>query len=327
MHKILQLARCLSDAAWHTETVIASELGCRRADVQEHIVALRDLGLEIETANRKGHRLTESLELLDRDLILEQLGQMTRAHTVDLNIAATLNSTNRTLQDLPLAQQHMSVIAAEHQSGGRGRRGRQWHSPFGRNLYLSLGWRFAKPLAALGCLPLVVALSAAGAMTRAGLTGHKIKWPNDLLIDDHKLCGCLVEVQGETHGPCHAVIGVGINVHMPATQALSAIDQPWTDLHNHLSGYSRNRLAVLLLQELITDLEVFSDQGFAPFKQSWHQMDALRDRDVTVTTANKTLRGIASGIDEKGSLLLDTGCGFLSLRSGEVSVRPITSGR
>ena len=134
---------------------------------------------------------------------------------------------------------------------GRGRRGRRWHSPEGGNLYLSLGWRFRQPLAELGCLPLVVALSAAAALTRSGLEGHRIKWPNDLLIDGPKLCGCRVEMQGDAGGPYHAVLGIGINIQMPRSEATSAIDQPWTDVKTHLPDCSRNGLAALLLEELV----------------------------------------------------------------------------
>ena len=258
---------------------------------------------------------------MDEASILAAINPEISKNLGSLNIEASLDSTNSTLQRLPVAEQHAAAILAEHQSTGRGRRGRQWHSPYGRNLYLSLGWRFENSLSELGCLPLVVALSAARALTRAGLEGHRVKWPNDLTLDGQKLCGCLVEVQGDAQGPCHAVLGVGINVHMPAAEAVSEIDQPWTDIHSHLPACSRNGLAVLLLEEMIQQLSLFAEQGFAPFRAHWQQMDVLNGRTVDVYSGSNVLKGKASGIDDRGALLLDTGIEVLKLHSGEVSLR------
>ena len=169
---------------------------------------------------------SETPELLDRTLILNGMNCAIRDRLSTLRIEPSLDSTNSELQRMAPEEQHATAILAEHQARGRGRRGRNWHSPHGKNLYLSLGWRFEKALSALGCLPLVVALSVARALSRAGLKGHWIKWPNDVLINGRKLCGCLVEVQGDAQGPIHAVLGVGINVHMIATDETSVIDQP-----------------------------------------------------------------------------------------------------
>ncbi len=260
-------------------------------------------------------------ELLDKVTILNNLDPLIRNKLMNLNVEASVDSTNSAVQRLALTRQHGTVVLAEHQSSGRGRRGRQWHSPCGRNLYCSLGWMFDKPLSELGCLPLVVALAAAKALNRAGLRGHQVKWPNDLLLDGRKICGCLVEMQGESRGPCHAVLGVGVNVHMPVTAETAGIDQPWTDLHSQLPGVSRNDLAAFLLEELIIQLGLFDDQGFVPFKYTWEAWDGLYGQTISVYTQNSSVRGLASGIDDSGALLLDTGTQMLKLHSGEVSLR------
>lgn len=259
-------------------------------------------------------------ELLDKPTILKKLDPLIRDKLTGLSIEATLDSTNSALQRLPLAQQHATVVLAEHQTSGRGRRDRQWHSPFGRNMYLSFGWRFEKPLTGLGCLPLVLALAVAKALSRAGLKGHRIKWPNDLLLDGRKLGGCLVEMQADPRGSCHAVLGVGINVHMPATGETAEIDQPWTDLHSQLPGFSRNDLAALLLEELIVQLDLFDEQGFGPFKETWKVWDGLYGQTINAYSGNSPVNGVASGIDDSGALLLDTGTEILKLNSGEVSL-------
>lgn len=262
------------------------------------------------------------MEKLDQFLILSRMDHQLREALNDLQIEDSLDSTNAALQRLPLAQQHLTAILAEQQKAGRGRRGKHWHSPYGKNLYLTLGWKFEQALGDLGCLPLVVALSVTQALSRAGLEGHRVKWPNDLLLDGKKLCGCLVEVQGDTQGPCYTVLGVGINVQMPSTDVIPEIDQPWTDLASHLQGYSRNSLAALLLEEMIMKLSLFADKGFAPFEDLWLQNDALSGQLVDVVAGVSAFQGVAAGIDGQGALLLDTGSEVISLHSADVSLKP-----
>lgn len=316
-----RLARYLSVTESRSGEAIANELGCSRTAVWKHVEALRQLGIEIEAVAGQGYRLAAPLELLDKSSILAQMNKAILQELTSLDIETSVDSTNAALQRLPLAEQHAACVLAEHQVSGRGRRGRHWHSPFGRNLYLSLGWKFERSLSELGCLPLVIALSTAQALQRAGLEGHRVKWPNDLLLEGRKLCGCLAEVQGDAQGPCHAVLGVGVNVHMPATGADTGIDQEWTDIHSQLPNCSRNELAVLLLEQLVSQLQLFADRGFAPFEAYWEQMDGLKGQVVDVYSASGSYRGTAKGIDQLGALVLDTGTEVLKLHSGEVSLR------
>lgn len=320
-NRIVRLAHLLADAETHFTDQIAAELRCGEGDVVAYIEELREMGLAIERIAAGGYRSRDKLDLLDRDHILAQLGRKTRRALTDLIVEGLLDSTNGAVQKLAPERQHATAVLAEYQRAGRGRRGRKWHSPFGGNLYLSLGWRFDKPLAELACLPLVAALATAEALTQAGLDGHAIKWPNDLVLDGRKLCGCLVEMQGEARGPCRAVLGIGVNVRMPTSSVLTAVDQPWTDLERSLPGCSRNQLAARLLDVLFAYLPRYENLGFAAFMPLWESHDILRGRTIDLTTANGTLQGVARGIDVNGSLLLETGSGLESLRSGDVSVR------
>lgn len=317
---IQRLARYLSVTETRSGEAIGHELGCSRTAVWKHVESLRSLGIEIDAIAGQGYLLREPLELLDSNLILDGLDPVVNRKLRCLNIESSLDSTNSALHRLAIETQHMTVILAEHQTGGRGRRGRHWFSPYGRNVYLSMGWMFDKALSELGCLPLVVALATAKALHRAGLKGHRVKWPNDLLLDGDKLCGCLVEVQGDSQGPCHAVLGVGINVHMPVSAESTEIDQPWTDLQSQLPGCSRNSLTILLVEELVKGLDLFAVQGFAPFKDYWRKMDGLHGQTIEVNAGSRTLGGVANGIDASGALLLDTGKEVLKLHSGEVSL-------
>ena len=129
-----------------------------------------------------------------------------------------------------------------------------------------------------------------------------------------------MEVQGDAHGPCHAVLGVGINVQMPEKIAAQDIDQPWTDLKSQLPNCSRNALASLLIGTLFRDISLFAENGFEPFKAHWEQVDGLRGQVVSVTGGGGPTRGVVKGIDKRGALLLDTGAETLRLHSGEVSL-------
>jgi len=317
---IQRLAGYLSVEETRSGEAIANKLGCSRTAVWKHVESLRSLGIEIDAVAGKGYLLREPLELLDSRLILDGLDSPARKQLRDLSIESSVDSTNSALHRLSIEDQHVVAILAEHQTSGRGRRGRQWHSPYARNLYLSMGWKFENALSELGCLSLVVALATANALGRAGLKGHLVKWPNDLLLDGRKLCGCLVEVQGDSQGPCHAIVGVGINVHMPTSVETAGIDQPWTDVHSQIPNCSRNTLAVLLLQELITGLGLFAEKGFAPFSDAWEKMDGLYGQSIEVFAGQSVLKGTANGINTSGALLLDTGKEVLTLYSGEVSL-------
>jgi len=317
---VQHLARYLSAQEIRSGEAIGAELGCSRTAVWKHVEALRQLGIEVDAVAGQGYLLKEPLELLDRSSILAALDPTARRKLRGLEIEASVDSTNSALHRLAVDEQHATAILAEHQTSGRGRRGRKWYSPYGKNIYLSMGWRFEQSMSELGCLSLLVALSVAKALHRAGLKGHRVKWPNDLLLDGRKLCGCLVEVQGDAQGPCNAVMGVGINVRMPANGAASGIDQPWTDLQSCLPGCSRNVLAALLLEELTAQLHLFSEQGFAPFRDQWEQMDGLKGRVITVYGGSGAVAGTAVGIDARGALMLDTGTEVLTVHSGEVSL-------
>jgi BirA family biotin operon repressor/biotin-[acetyl-CoA-carboxylase] ligase len=286
---------------------IALELGCSRTAVWKHIQSLRDLGIEVDAVAGQGYRLKEPLELLDHTSILKMISDRGKAKPKELVLLGTVDSSNSWLQSRPWSEQAGVVVLAESQTSGRGRRGQKWISPFGRNLYLSLGWKFESGMSDLGCLPLLVALSACDALENVGVRGHKIKWPNDILLNRKKLGGCLVEVQGDVNGPCYAVMGVGLNVFMPESAPGAAeIDQPWTDVSSEVSGVSRNELASLLIDALFSRLQIFSESGFAPFMSDWKTHDALTGSEVTLSKPDKSVRGVALGISDRGGLMLQT---------------------
>lgn len=316
------LVRLLGDGRFHSGEAIAQSLGCSRTAVWKHVEALRGRGVHIEATAGRGYRMPEALELLDADAIRNSVSPDAANALCDLHVLDVTDSTNDRMLALTAAERHGVVILAEHQTAGRGRRGRSWVSPYARNLYLSLGWTFDTGAAELGCLPLVVALAACKALDRAGLEGHQVKWPNDLLLDGRKLGGCLVEIQGDASGPCFAVVGVGLNIRMPReTAETTAIDQPWIDLSEALPAVSRNRLAAGLANELLLGLERFAGEGFGPLQADWSRRDALAGKEVTLQLASGVRRGRALGVSPSGALRLQSDSGIAEYTAGEVSIR------
>jgi len=222
---------------------------------------------------------------------------------------------------------------AERQTAGRGRLGRTWVSPFGRNLYLSVLWRFAMAPGELGGLSLACGAAVATALMQLGAKGVGLKWPNDVHWRRRKLAGLLLEVGGESQGPSYAVVGVGVNLRLPAGDA-AGIDQPWVDLAQVLQAQdlcaqlpSRNRAAALLIGALTEVLGRYRCDGLAPYLSQWRALDAYAGEPVDLVAGARRTSGVYLGIDDRGALRLQTPEGERMFAAGEVSLRPASGER
>jgi len=300
---------------------LARDAGLTRAAMWKRIESLREGGVRIDAQAGRGYALAEPVELLEPDRIRAHLQPATAAALSSLGVAWSLDSTNSELLRRRAPEQGVEVLLAEQQTGGRGRRGRQWASPIASNLYLSLSRQFSGGLARLGGLSLVVGVAVAEALRQAGYGAVGVKWPNDLLAHGRKLGGILVEGGGEHGGPVRAVIGIGVNVRMPAPIA-TTIDQAWTDLMG-LAGAlpSRNTLAAQLLDALLPALEQFDREGLASFLARYAALDVLAGRAVTVHGTQGDEHGVADGIGDDGALRVKVGQAVRLVHAGEVSVR------
>ena len=304
---------------------LARAAGQTRAAVWKRIDGLRAAGVEIDARPGRGYALRHPLELLDAGAIDAQLPVAIREQLTALDIAWSLDSTNSALLRQPPTD-GCSVLLAERQTGGRGRRGRTWASPLAAHLYLSLARTFAGGLARLGGLSLVAGIAAAEALHGLGVPGVRLKWPNDLVVEGRdglgKLGGLLVEGGGELAGPARAVIGLGLNVRMPAAVAKD-IGQPWTDLATLCGAApSRNAIAAAVLSKLVPALDTFDRIGLAPFLPRYATLDVLAGRSVVVQVHDGERHGVALGIGDDGALRVKLHAGGeCSFHSGEVSVR------
>ena len=301
---------------------LAREAGLTRAAMWKRVEALRQAGVEIDAQAGRGYALRHPLELLEAGAILDGLPAAVRAGIAALDIAWSLDSTNSELLRRQTPSGGAAVLLAERQTGGRGRRGKTWASPLAAHLYLSVSRQFSGGLARLGGLSLAAGVAVAEALHEGGHAGVRLKWPNDLLVEDRKLGGLLVEGAGEHAGPVRAVIGLGINVRMPAASATS-IDQPWIDLSAlQAETPSRNRTVAQLVTHLIPALDQFDLEGLAPFLPRYARFDALAGRPVSVHLGEILHSGIALGIAADGALRVSIQGEERLFHAGEVSVRP-----
>ncbi len=301
---------------------LARDAGLTRAAVWKRIQNLRAAGVDIEGRAGDGYRLATPLDLLDAARVRAGMAPGAAAGLAALDVAWTLESTNTTLLAQPVPEQGVAVLLAERQTGGRGRRGRQWTSPLGAHIYLSASRRFNGGLGQLAGLSLAVGVAVAEALRGCGFADVGLKWPNDLLARQRKLGGLLIEGGGEMAGNARAVIGLGLNVHMPATAAAS-IDQPWIDLDTLAGGpVSRDQVTAAVLSGLLPALDLFEAQGLAPFLGRYADLDVLHGRTVQVEEAGTHHRGVALGLAADGALRVQLGETVRLFHSGEVSVRP-----
>ena len=276
-------------------------------------------------------------DTLKEEIIAQLLPSATR-RAFDVRVVAETGSTNSDLLRDAATLPSGSVLAAEHQTSGRGRRGRTWIAPPGGSLAFSLLWKFERDAAALAGLSLAVGVAVARALERCGTaqTGAEtqaasrvlLKWPNDLLVQQHggfaKLGGILIELAAAEAGRTPAVIGIGINIALG--DAARDIDQRVTDLAAQGGETSRNVVLAILLEELLIVLRTFERAGFAPLAAEWNARHAFNGKRVLLSSEHGPhAEGIALGADADGALLLDTGQGVAGrvarIVSGEVSLR------
>lgn len=312
--------RRLADGELHSGEALAAAAGVTRARVSQLLQEAAANGLKLESVRGRGYRLLEALPFLDREAIVRALASRTK---LTIEVVDAIDSTSSELSRRTARRDiHGHVLAAEWQTAGHGRRGRRWASVAGGGLTFSLGWRFEQGAGQLSGLTLAVGLALARALEGLGFAGIELKWPNDLVHRRAKLGGILVELAGDALGPSLAIIGVGLNVRLPAATRF-AIDQPVTDLADVSLGRSvdRNVLLARALDELAKVLAEFAERGFAPLRPAWQRRHALQRKPVRIALPDGgSARGEVVGVDADGALVLDSNGRRFRFLSGEVSL-------
>jgi len=306
---------------------LATQFGVTRSAVWKAIGRLRAMGTPVDAVTNRGYRLALPTTPLDVDAVRALLPGPLRAVLREGACAGELDSTNAQLlaRAAPPAG-HFDFLTAEFQTAGRGRRGRSWLAPPGGAVCLSWSWSFEALSPAMGALSLAIGVSTLRALRGLGIDGVRLKWPNDLVTPHGKLGGILIEMRTESGGPVHVVVGIGLNVALPAElrTRLAGMGTAAADLASLAAPApppARAGLAAALLREGIGAMGEFALRGFAPFLDEYLAADALRDRPVRLQGSGPVEDGVARGVDIDGALRVEHGEQIHRIIAGEVSVR------
>ncbi|HXD38058.1 MAG TPA: biotin--[acetyl-CoA-carboxylase] ligase [Rhodanobacter sp.] len=321
----LQLLALLAPGEPVSGAALAARAGVTRAAIWKQVEALRARGVPVEARGRAGYCLPWPLQMLDARRIRVALPAPWARSLGALEVHGELDSTSSELQRRLAGAADLSMVLAESQVAGRGRRGRGWLSPPGLNLYLSCLKRFAPGFAALSGLSLAIGVIVLRALDALGIAGAGLKWPNDVLAADGggKLAGILVELSGEYQGPCAAIVGIGLNLRLTPDLHRQA-GQPASDLASLCAGSppDRNRVAAALIAALAQGLGEFEREGFAAFAADYARHDLLRGQPLRLSGAHGAFEGVGAGVDARGALQLRMPDGGLRrIDSADVTVR------
>lgn len=314
------LLRLLSDGSFHSGEAMGDALGVSRAAVWKSIQGLMADGLNIHAVTGRGYRLASPLDFLDQDSILAEMNDAARSLLSEMEIHDCIDSTSRLL--LEKECRSGQVCIAEQQTAGKGRRGRAWISSYGASINMSIAWRYEQGPAVLSGLSLAIGIAVARTLESMGATGIGLKWPNDIFCKDRKLGGILIEVTGESNGPCQMITGIGLNINLSA-DADHEIEQPWVNLTSAIPAIdiSRNHLIALLLNDILPLLASFNENSLGSLLHDWRRFDICYGRQVNLHIADNVITGMALGINATGALMLEDEHGVREFQSGEVSLR------
>ena len=318
----LTLLKILGDGSCHTGNELGEILGITRSGIWKQINQLIDLGIPITRLPQQGYQLPNPLILLNEQQIIEQLPLNEFTNSIKFHVFTSIDSTNRYLKDLPI-NSRLDVCCAEIQTQGRGRFGRHWHSPFGENIYCSSRWSLNCDLSRLSGLSLVTSLAVLATINAIDSTSDiKVKWPNDILWGDKKLCGSLIEIIAESNGNAQVIIGIGLNVNTD-TRNHPLPDKPWCSLYEIFNQhFNRNIFIANLILKLEQYLTRFIQQGLDVFIEEWNKFDYLKGKPITVNQSSGAISGIAGGINHDGQLILEDENGIKHLlSSGDTSLK------
>ena len=324
----IELLNRLDHGQFNSGQVLADVFGVTRATIHNCILRIEAMGISVERVRGKGYRLVSPLDMLSDTEIKARLTPSVSSQLQSLDVLQEVDSTNNYIGQYSLpASNCFSVVLAESQTGGKGRRGRHWVSPYAANIYMSVLWPFKKSLIEVGALSPLLAVSVVESLSEFGVEGLAVKWPNDIYCHGKKLAGLLIECSGEVNGATKMIIGLGVNVRMSEREN-ALIDQPWTDVLSNIKQkiISRNEIIALLLNQIVNTLDKYEslagDQlADACLVERWARWDIMQNRSVVLEIGEENIYGVAEGIDASGCLLLKTEHGEQSFTAGDVSLR------
>ena len=328
------LLRQLADGAFHSGEDLAATVGLTRARVSQLLKQAETAGLSLERVRGLGYRLTATPDFLDADEVrraLHELAAKGVAFPAARHRGASTRSARRRPSSCAARSAATSTAPCSPPNGkraGRGRRGKAWTAVAGGSLTFSLGWRFEQGAGFLAGLSLAVGRRRGPRARSRRLAGVELKWPNDLVHRHLKVGGILVELNGDALGPSTVVVGVGLNVRLPAESAAD-IEQPVSDLTT-VAGPRRAAdrpqppARARCCAELAATLDAYARAGFAPFAAEWQHRHAYQGKPVKLLLPDgASVKGTVAGVDSTGALVLADGPRRARFLSGEISLRRV----
>ncbi|CAM4445152.1 MAG: Bifunctional ligase/repressor BirA [Legionellaceae bacterium] len=302
--KITDLLSDVSDDRYHNSISISKRLNISHSTVYKNMNKLKNYQIPLSLKKNKGYRLNSPLILLNHEKIKNKLDD----ESINLHILEKIDSTNDYLKKFTDKNNKIHVCIAETQTQGKGRLCREWHSPFGQNIYFSMLYPFKIDISELSGLSLVISLAICHTIESViDLKNNnlQVKWPNDIILNHAKIAGILIEAQAETNGTSQIIIGIGININMQNVSA-NEITQMWTSLYHATHTYhDRNILCAALINQLTKYINIFLKKKLPAFSKEWKKRDALLNKKITLKTGSKTEEGTYLGINENGYLILE----------------------
>lgn len=302
--------------------MLSRSLGVSRTAIWKQISALRSLGYAVEAVTSRGYRLIAAPDILDEQSISRHFTNSDNSCRRIVCLEETASTNSEAFRLAEAGAPEGTVVIADRQTAGKGRLGRQWVSPGGVNLYLSLVLRPDLPPFEAPQLTFLSAVAVARAIEDVAGLKPQIKWPNDVLIAGRKVAGLLNEMSAETDRVSFVILGIGVNINMEPARFPEGLRTPATSLRIEAGhSVSRGLFAARLVEFLDSACKSFLSFGFEPIREEWSRRCNAFGRNVRVESGSALIQGAFVGIDHDGAMLVRVKDGSVErVMSGDVTV-------
>ncbi len=309
---------------WLTGDTLSRDLSISRAAVSKQVRALRDAGYRIATAPNRGYRFESAPDLLLSDEVqpLATTKTLGRSKYIHYDTIGSTNAEAHRLAESGCPEG--TLVVAEQQTAGKGRKGREWVSPAGTGIYATLVLRPPLPMEDTPLLTLLTAVAIAEAITEVTPLQPTIKWPNDILIHDRKVAGILTEVSSDVDHVEFALIGLGLNVNTQKKDLPERPIFPATSLAIEANAL-QNRPALLAkwLDNFESEYSRLVSGDREHLLERWKAQARTTGRRATINRVHGSISGTITDIDTDGALLLQTPDGIQHrILSGDITFNP-----
>jgi BirA family biotin operon repressor/biotin-[acetyl-CoA-carboxylase] ligase len=290
---------------WVSGQQISDRLGITRAAIWKQIQALKEQGYTIASAPKKGYRLEQATDRMEADDIRACLETRLMGRDRIICLGQTDSTNSRAKQLAADGAAEGTVVVAESQTSGRGRRGRSWFSPPGRSIYGSIILRPPMAPSRAPQITLMTAVAVARTLQETAGLNATIKWPNDILIADKKIAGILTEITTEMDVVDYVVVGLGVNINTTAADMPPDLRPIATSVRIESgSPFSRIDLLCSLLHHFESSYDMLQRDGFKPIMAQWRKMSDIIGRPVYVDVLDVRHTGVVEAVDDDGVLVL-----------------------